>query len=172
MVIFGVLCLNFIYVHSENFFSSTDIYANGISPEPRTNPSLAVDSSGKILYLFGGHSKYNFLNDLWTFNLETLMWNFVYAQDNSPSNIKIGPRSNSVSFFRKKTQEFCIFGGKSDISMLNDFWCFSLLFTSWRSFEYPTFLLSQRFKARYLEYNDTENLVIIPVDFDGINIFM
>lgn len=57
---------------------SIDLLKNGISPEPRTNPSMAVDSIGKILNLFGGRNQSSFLNDLWSF----LIFN--------PDNMKYG----------------------------------------------------------------------------------
>ncbi|OMJ87398.1 hypothetical protein SteCoe_10906 [Stentor coeruleus] len=159
MVIFAVLYVNFICVHSGTIFSSIDIPLNGISPEPRTSSSLAVDSSGDKIYLFGGQSKRGFLNDLWIFSIKTSVWSLIYAQSYSPS-----PRSNSGGFFRKKTQEFCIFGGKSDISTFYDLWCFSLFDSGWDKIEFNDIPFSQMVKTRYLEYNETEFFIFATVD--------
>ncbi|OMJ76914.1 hypothetical protein SteCoe_23618 [Stentor coeruleus] len=167
MANFAILCLTIICAHSEKYFSSSDIYANGISPEPRTSPSLSIDNSGNTIYLFGGHNKSSFLNDLWIFSIDTSIWSLIYAQSYSPN-----PRSNSESFFRTKKQEFCIFGGRSDDSIFSDLWCFSLLYSSWYKIEINAFTFSQIVKTRYLEYNETEYFIIVNVDSVGIVAFI
>lgn len=171
MVAFLVLYQIFICVHSEIDFSSIDIPLSGVSPEPRTGPTMAVDSSGNSIYLFGGHSKSTFLNDLWTFSIENSVWKLIYAHSFSPSNFNLGPRSNSGSFFRNKTQEFCIFGGKSDILFFSDLWCFSLFRSGWYKIEFDGIPFSQIFKARYLEFNITEFLIVATVDLAGITAY-
>ncbi|OMJ67662.1 hypothetical protein SteCoe_35105 [Stentor coeruleus] len=151
------LCITKVF--AEEALISIDLFKNGVSPEPRTNPSISVDPIGKNLYLFGGRSKSHYLNDLWSFDLENLVWNLIYAISQSPE-----PRSNSKSFFRSRTQEFCIYLGNSDESIFFDFWCFSTILRIWQKNTYSYIEFSPFIKVQYLENNEKEYLIILSVD--------
>ncbi|OMJ74748.1 hypothetical protein SteCoe_26260 [Stentor coeruleus] len=152
-----LLCIS--KVLAEKNLLSFDIFEEGVSPEARTNSALSIDSKRNILYLFGGRSKSCFLNDLWSFDLQKSIWSLIYPQSEIPE-----PRSNAGSFFRSKTQEFCIFSGLSDISALFDIWCFSPELHSWNKFNYPIIEFSLITKARYIEYDEKEYFVVLSVD--------
>ncbi|OMJ70784.1 hypothetical protein SteCoe_31154 [Stentor coeruleus] len=151
------MLLSIVCVNTENILFSYDVAEHGISPEPRSNPAMAVDSLGNFLYLFGGRSKCCFLDDLWTFDLSKLVWSLIYAQSNCPE-----PRSNSQSFFRSKTQEFCIYSGNSDEFSFSDLWCFSTHMHSWNKINHFEKKISLIAKTRYLEYNEKEYLIVLP----------
>lgn len=155
-------------IFAENILNSTDVFDNGISPEPRINPSLAVDFLGKFLFLFGGRSKAGFLNDLWTFDLEKSFWSLIYAQSNSPGKKYLEPRSNSKSFFRGKTREFCIYSGSSDEYIFSDFWCFSTSLYIWNKINFPIIEFLPLPKVKYLEFNDKEYIIILSVSNQSI----
>ncbi|OMJ74749.1 hypothetical protein SteCoe_26261 [Stentor coeruleus] len=153
------LCLCLFEVLTENILTSIDLPNNGISPEPRTNPSIATDSLGNFIYLFGGRNKHYFLNDLWVFDIRKSIWSIIYAQSAWPE-----PRSNSGSFFRTKTKEFCIYSGYSDAYPFSDLWCFSTTLNIWSKIEYPIFKFTSIAKIKYMEYFENEYLIFLSVD--------
>lgn len=132
MALYATMLLSIVNVIAENELISYDLDEHGISPEPRTNPAMAVDNIRNLIYLFGGRSKCCFLNDLWVYDLDKLVWGLIYAQSNCPGKKYLEPRSNSQGFFRSKTHEFCIYSGNSDEYVFSDLWCFSGSMHSWK----------------------------------------
>lgn len=164
MVLLSCLLLTLVMIYAENIIHSIDLTENGVTPEPRANPTLAVNPVGKLIYLFGGQSKCCFLNDLWTFDLEKNIWNIIYAQSDLPGKEYLEPRKNSGSFYRGKTQEFCIYSGSSDLYIFFDLWCFSTSLYAWSIINYPSTILGPISQARYLEYKDQEYFIYLSVD--------
>lgn len=164
MVFLLTLFLGTARVIAEETLVSIDLFNNQIAPEPRTNSAMALDSKRSILYLFGGFSRNCYLNDLWSFDLEKLVWSIIYAISDSPGIIQLEPRSNSGSFFRSKTQEFCIYLGNSDINTFFDIWCFSTFLHVWKKSDYSIIEFIPLIKVKYLEYNEKEYLIILSVD--------
>ncbi|OMJ70795.1 hypothetical protein SteCoe_31167 [Stentor coeruleus] len=164
MNIYSALLLFTIGVYCESIIPSIDLSENGISPEPRTNPTMVVDPVGNVIYLFGGRSKCCFLNDLWSFDLNRLIWKIIYSQSDLPGKGYLEPRSHSGSYFRSKTKEFCIYSGWSDVYNFSDLWCLSTLTYDWNKIDYPFLEIKLSFKIQYLEYNENEYLISLPVE--------
>lgn len=120
-------------------------------PGARLSARSGSDPAGR-LWLFGGQGydsegRYNTLNDLWRFDLDTLEWTWVSGSDvidqpgvygtmgvSSPSNVP-GARGASMSWF-DAGGNFWLFGGlgfdsEEHLSFLNDLWRYDTATGEW-----------------------------------------
>lgn len=108
--------------------------SSGISPEVRQDATIAFDPINSLLFIFGGRQKSKYFNDLWAFSLSNLTWSLIYAQSEEPCTKYLGPRSHSSGFFRIQSEEFCIFGGKTQYYDMSELWCYTRKSLKWESF--------------------------------------
>lgn len=76
-----------------------------IKPIPRRSHGSSMDNQDN-LFIFGGFSGENFLNDLWKFNFETMEWKEVKYDGEVPKR-----RYFSISNYENG---FYVFGGVND----------------------------------------------------------
>lgn len=63
----------------------------GISPPPLAGQEMVYDPSSNLFYMFGGQGLYLTLNEMWTFNPETLTWSQLIPSGKVPP-----PRADQV----------------------------------------------------------------------------
>lgn len=121
-------------------------------PGARTKASFSKDADGNFI-LFGGYGfdsngSVGFLNDIWSFNPQTLLWTWLGGSStfvntagsygtkgvSSPSNFPAGRFSATV--WADGTDGLWLFGGNgrgnsTEVGLLNDFWYFSFDENEW-----------------------------------------
>jgi len=99
----------------------------GDQPPPRDGHSLIYDEAQNQLVLFGGKdAKGKRLNDVWTIDLETFMW-----QRRSTDGPPPGIRENASAAYMADTQCMVIFGGKGSPKLTNDLYMLDLVNWTW-----------------------------------------
>ena len=94
------------------------------TPPARHFPSNVYSGNGNVI-VFGGNSlsqgnNSGALNDLWTFNIDTQLW------DTLPQNIsKPLPRFGHTAIYIPSQDRMIIFGGQGTTSLYNDTWEYS-----------------------------------------------
>lgn len=76
----------------ENSWNKVEIKSN-IAPEPRSGHSSCIHKE-KFLYIFGGYTEKDAMNDMYVFNLETCKWDKVFYLNFSSNNESEIPSSN------------------------------------------------------------------------------
>lgn len=91
-------------------------------PYPKGYNSLFYIPSRKLLLSLGGFTGRDFSSDLWTFDLEYIIWNEVIPEsDILPCISYIDARSEYGGFISLLNEKIYIFGGKSAQGLRNDF---------------------------------------------------
>jgi hypothetical protein len=138
-----------------------EINPSGIGPTPRDSASIAYSPKTNFVYIFGGKSTVD-LDDLWVFDLGSLLWNIIYPNSPSPRKIYIESRSNAGGFYYSEQDEFCIYGGSSALYVFNDLWCYSIKYKMWKekrqNFSPPPML---NFAYKHFVKNESEYFVIV-----------
>ena len=49
---------------------------------------MFIDESNRLMYIFGGRSKRGLMNDIWSFNLDSLTWNEILVNGPKPQMIE------------------------------------------------------------------------------------
>jgi hypothetical protein len=122
------------------------------APGSRYDPSLAVDSAGRALYIYGGHGYGNddtrdsYLNDLWLYDLDTLKFTFLGGSSevdargvNAGLNERAdtnwpGARQGSALYYSKLHDSLFLFSGlgfTKSWDYQNDGWKFNLQEEYW-----------------------------------------
>ncbi|OMJ86672.1 hypothetical protein SteCoe_11756 [Stentor coeruleus] len=131
----------------------SEIIPSKLGPSQRYDSTLAYSEISSSIFIFGGKNT-EFLDDLWSYSLKTNTWNILYPSSQVPGKKYIEKRSKALSFCRKVPEEFCIYGGLGQKSVLNDLWCFSLKNYVWNQ-EYtennPPFMI----KFSKIHYKNT-----------------
>lgn len=102
---------------------------SGQAPEGRYASAnwLGVDNS---LFLFGGHTKNYYLNDLWKYNIHQKKWIKVISMGSKPS-----PRYDAL-IWQSSQGIIYLFGGYGKLngknSFLNDLWTYSESTNNWK----------------------------------------
>ncbi|OMJ89840.1 hypothetical protein SteCoe_7922 [Stentor coeruleus] len=147
-----------------------DIISGGIGPTPRESASIVFSSKNNLFYVFGGKSTID-LDDLWVYDLTLLHWNIIYPNSQSPRKIYLESRSNAGGFYYDEEDEFCIYGGISELYLLNDLWCFNVEYRMWKEkkTEYsPPPMIN--FAHNYFVNNSSEYFVIVGYQISGVMI--
>ncbi|OMJ95501.1 hypothetical protein SteCoe_1098 [Stentor coeruleus] len=121
----------YLFALTQAFKFTKDIISTGIGPTPRESASIAFSSKKNLFYIFGGKSE-NDLDDLWVFDLSSLHWNIIYPNSPSPRIVYIENRSKAGGFFYYEQDEFCIYGGTSEMLIFDDLWCFNTEYKIWK----------------------------------------
>ena len=96
----------------------------------RSGASLIYDYTSNSLYLFGGNSYGDMLNDIWRYDITEREWNPV--QNTSLNGTVPEPRHNHGYAFSETTRQLYIYGGMADKDVvLGDFWVFSVPENIW-----------------------------------------
>jgi len=98
---------------------------NNSAPAPRSGHAGVLVESGS-LYVFGGETQTNQVNDLWKFDLATSSWTLVHngTGDKVPS-----PRKEHAAVLVK--DRMYIFGGAFQEGYLNDLWAWDIPSMKW-----------------------------------------
>jgi hypothetical protein len=100
-----------------------------VKPGPCSFASL-VELSGKLI-LFGGYFQNSWVNDMWSFDLDTCEWTKVEYKGNQI----IPPRAaHSCNITRSKT-EMIVHAGFDGTKVLNDLWLFSFISHEWKELQ-------------------------------------
>ncbi|CAG9318579.1 unnamed protein product [Blepharisma stoltei] len=91
--------------------------ADDVYPASRYNGGSFADLSANILYVFGGMTESGLLNDLWSFQMESCMWNKIITSGDIPY-----PRSRFAytSYISGGVLFFAVFGGLTSIESDNE----------------------------------------------------
>jgi len=111
------------------------------TPGGRFAANTWVDSTGR-LWLFGGRSSGNFMNDLWFYQPTTGLWTWVggansggdygvYGTKGTAATTNLPPaRANSINWI-DKSGNLWLFGGVSMSGNLNDLWVYNPTKATW-----------------------------------------
>jgi hypothetical protein len=145
-----------------------DIISTGIGPTPREYSSIAYSSKNNLFYIFGGKSATD-LDDLWIFDLNSLHWNIIYPNSLSPRKVYIESRRNAGGFFYDEQDEFCIYGGTSELYIFDDLWCFNIGYRMWKEkkteFSPPPMI---NFAYNHFIYNNSEYFAVVGHQISAI----
>mmetsp|Transcript_34294 Transcript_34294/g.60025 ORF Transcript_34294/g.60025 Transcript_34294/m.60025 type:complete len:1030 (+) Transcript_34294:49-3138(+) len=100
----------------------------GTPPVRRQQGKSCYDSMSDKVYTFGGLGESaSYLKDLWVFDLKLKEWTeLTSTSQRSPS-----PRRAHSCFIDEEDRLLYIFGGESNIGILNDMWAFSMDSATW-----------------------------------------
>ncbi len=111
---------------------------SGTQPEARRYGSAIYDAVGRQIIVFGGLGTSGFLNDLWSFDLNTQKWSRLEASG-APS-----PRFGHNAVYDSVGRQMVVWAGQESGKFYNDTWILDLQSMVWRNVS-P----AQRPKARY-----------------------
>lgn len=148
-----VLILIIILIHAYGVVVS-EIVSSKLGPSPRQGSALAYSEKSSQVFIFGGKN-FEFLDDLWAFDLKNNTWNVLYSSSQVPGKKYIEKRIKALSFCRQEPEEFCIYGGLGQNSVLNDMWCFYLQSYAWNQ-EYTKNQPPFMHKFSNIFYKDSE----------------
>jgi len=104
----------------------TQVSTSG-NPSPRANSSAIYYSLENKIILFGGRTSAGNLNDVWSLNLNTNMWqNITPASGQMPS-----PRFSHNAIYDSLMNRMIIWSGQG-AELYNDVWAFNLINNSWQ----------------------------------------
>lgn len=107
---------------------ASDSGAPNAGPVGRYGHSVSI--VGSRFYVFGGQTEGMFLNDLWSFDLNSLKgtptWEVI-----RPSTSELPPRRTGHASVTYKDKIF-VFGGTDGQYHYNDTWCFDVTTNSWK----------------------------------------
>ncbi|CAG9318129.1 unnamed protein product [Blepharisma stoltei] len=122
-------------------------------PNPRKGLIMDAIPSHNSMVGFGGYeNRESIYSDIWQFNVTSNTWNALFGTNNySPDGRYCGG-----GFYRYKSEEYCIWGGRSSKGVLNDIWCFHLRYFTWREIEINgNTIVNSRYKIGYTSWNET-----------------
>ncbi|OMJ76858.1 hypothetical protein SteCoe_23705 [Stentor coeruleus] len=120
LFIFQSFCL---LVYSTHIFMPL----NKTPPNSRAGIASVYIPSRLSIVIFGGYSDTLFFNDLWNFNITTLIWDEIYTNSESiPS-----PRAFYGAFSSFVTENLYVYGGKNPEIIKNDLWEFDFHSLRW-----------------------------------------
>lgn len=102
----------------------------GVGPSPRNNASMVYDPIAHRLVIFGGRSSKGDLNDLWTLDLNAMIWSQLQFTNPTPE-----PRSTHNAVYDPTTHQLLIWSGRLGNVFYNDVWAFDLTEDSWSPLE-------------------------------------
>lgn len=118
-----------LLVHSSNSAEILTIPSFNSPPVPRQFNRSCFDSVGNKLLLFGGFPEggNNYFSDTWAFDYVKKTWTEITGTTSKvPSKSYLGERKGHACFIDELNRLFYIFGGESDLGVLNDMWRLSL----------------------------------------------
>ncbi len=121
----------------------TLVPTQGVQPVPRAWSTGAYDSTRHALLIFGGYrlgpdqgpstppfelfGPTNYANDLWSLDLDTLVWTELQPLGPAPS-----PRDNVISFFDPRGGGgLVMYGGQAFDGLMTDLWLYSVAENTW-----------------------------------------
>ncbi|KAI0801041.1 galactose oxidase [Fomes fomentarius] len=107
----------------------TRISVDGPAPSGRTGHSVVM--VGPRIYIFGGEANGEFFNDLWCFDLSTLVSKPAWEQLELPKGHSLKPSKRSGHVCVAHKNELLVFGGTDGRYHYNDTWGFDLATKSW-----------------------------------------
>lgn len=123
-------------------YGTRGVTQEGTFPQARHAGSMVVDSFTQQLYLFGGVNDdgfFNSLNDLWVFDLNSLLWTWIAGSNAINARGRYGtmgvssPLNNPPSrgwnmfAFHNETRQIILYGGaKAGVAFYADLWSYSV----------------------------------------------
>ena len=103
------------------------VAATSAAPSPRYNASGVYDEAGNNLVIFGGRNSGGNLNEIWSFNLDTLAWTNITPSDtNQPAK-----RFAHNAVYDPLSRRMFIWSGQG-AGFYNDVWAFDLASRTWQ----------------------------------------
>ena len=112
------------------FDLTTNTWRN-ITPTDETAPNVryqhtSIYYDNKMVVFGGDTGNYNYVNDVWEFDLKTNTWRNITPTDGTAPNV----RSQHTSIYYNN--KMVVLGGTTHMGRLNDIWEFDLTTNTWR----------------------------------------
>ncbi|KAL1951467.1 hypothetical protein VTO73DRAFT_616 [Trametes versicolor] len=109
----------------------TRVFIDGAAPVGRLGHTVVM--IGPRVYVFGGHAHGEFFNDIWSFDLSTLISKPAWEQLDPPKGAPRPSRRSGHSCVAYKDQ-LIMFGGTDGKYHYNDIWAFDTRTRTWSEF--------------------------------------
>ncbi|KAI0654196.1 galactose oxidase [Cubamyces menziesii] len=119
----------------------TRVFVDGPAPAGRLGHSVVM--IGPRIYVFGGHAHGQYFNDIWCFDLATLISKPAWEQLDPPKGAPKPSRRSGHSCVAYKDQ-LIIFGGTDGQYHYNDIWAFDTRSRTWSEFWCSGYIPSPR----------------------------
>lgn len=120
----------------------TCIHVTGAAPHGRIGHSVVM--IGPKVYVFGGEADGEYFNDLWCFDLSTLVSKPRWQQIELPKGVTDRPSPRSAHICVAYKDQLVIFGGIDGKSHYNDTWVFDTMNKAWSELACTGYIPSQR----------------------------
>ena len=104
----------------------TQLVPEGERPGGRRDHSLVVDQAEDLVYLFGGRSDNEPLDELWVYDVRTNQWEHVEPDGDTPA-----ARFGHNAIFDATQQLLVIFGGQAGPTFFSDAWVYDPVTNVW-----------------------------------------
>lgn len=129
--------------------------ATAVAPTPRYNPSGVYDEAGNNLVVFGGRNSSGNLDEVWSFNFDSLVWANITPVD-TPAPAK---RFAHNAVYDSTSRRMFIWSGQG-IGFYNDVWAFDLSAHTWHNMSPGSVLPTPRYGSASAYDPTTRRLVM------------
>lgn len=140
MVLQSALLILLLYTLPIQSLKISQFPSNGTPPPKRVSHASTYNPLTNTLYIYGGKSESDYLEDMWEYNFNTNQWKEIH----SPSVIVPGPRYSATMQLFPGGKLIAMFGGVTTKGPISDLWVFStetymVITTQWSTIDFSNF---------------------------------